>query len=108
VPSVISLVQLLERDGDPLTFDPGGAGVTMAVKADRPAVLIVEPVADALKRVSEGRVIGAVDRETVERVVAFSVDRGLLESMGPGELAPEELIESVRRRGHTWERRRLG
>lgn len=107
MPLVISLLELLSRAGDSLAFGPDGERSPVAVPTDRPALLVVEPVADALKRVSGGRVLEPVDRGSVDRVVAFSVDRELLASLGPVEVTPEELIELVQRGGHTWERYRL-
>jgi len=92
---------LLERVGDPVSFDTLGDEVDEG-PVDGPAVMVVARVTDALKSVADGLVSGPIDRERVARVVSFSVSRDLLGRLGEGPYDAASLIEGVRGLGADW------
>ncbi|HEX6947640.1 MAG TPA: hypothetical protein VF246_09850 [Acidimicrobiia bacterium] len=98
---MIHLSRLLVQERDRICFDARGDARDDDLPPGR-AVMLVSGVTDALKTVRDGEVVDAVDRESVAHVVAFAVDRSLLETLGDDSLTAEELVEAVLRQGVDW------
>jgi hypothetical protein len=103
---VIDLGALLEQVADGAThvaFDNAGALVsgTSPPKGDF-ALLLVRPVTDAVKEIDGARVRASVDREGLWLVEGFSVDRKVIEAVGPRPITSDELIAAVEDAGFEW------
>lgn len=102
---MIRLSAVLRREGERITFDVTGQPVDVEVETGPDvSVVVVSPIPDALKVVADGMVVGQVDRDSVERIEAFSIPRGLLESLDVDETTPEGLIALVTAAGVGWVR----
>lgn len=103
---MISTEKLTSRlDGDWVAFDKHGEVVDYVV-ADHigPAILLVSPVTDALKRVDDAeRVVDSIDRGSVWMVDVIVLNSTVLSALPHKELSAEELIDSVREAGFTWQ-----
>ncbi len=103
---MIDLGALVEQVADGAThiaFDSAGALVfdTAPPKGDF-ALLLVRPVVDAVKEIDDARVRASVDREGLWLVEGFSVDRKVIEAVGPRLITPDELIAAVEDAGFEW------
>lgn len=101
---VISISRL--RDalvGDRLVFDQHGDPVEHEIpETTGPAVLLVAPVTDAVKRV-EARQVESLDRDGMWAVEAIVLDRSVLNRLGDDEITAEDLLSAVRDLGFSWE-----
>lgn len=68
-----------------------------------PAVLLVEPVTDALKQVSAGRVKGSLDRESARSVVGYALTGEVLALIGSLPARPRDVLRAVVSLGYSWE-----
>lgn len=90
-----------------LVFTPHGELVddvdTSALTAP---TLLVEPVNDAVKRLStDGRVLDHLDRDTVWRVVAYFVDDQTAHALGTEPMDIAQIHERVAEIGPGWQAR---
>lgn len=69
------------------------------------AVLFVSPVTDALKTVSHGRIVGAVDRESVSVVEAVGLSTDVVDRLKSMPPTLVEIHRAVVELGFRWETR---
>lgn len=101
---VISTSRLRDRsEGERLVFDVHGDPVEREIpETTGPAVLLVAPVTDAVKRV-EGREVDSLDRDDMWAVEAIVVHRSVLHRLGDDDMTAEDLLSAVRDLGYSWE-----
>lgn len=95
----------LSRDstGDRVVFDHRGDPVDIDLSLTTgPAVLVVAPVTDAVKRVERGQV-ESLDRDGVWSIEAIAIDRFVLQRLEADEMSAEELLTAVPELGYPWE-----
>lgn len=85
---------MFDEHGDPVARD--------IPEMTSPAVLLVAPVTDAVKRV-EGREVESLDRNSMWAVEAIVLDRSVLHRLGDDEMTAEDLLSAVRDLGYSWE-----
>jgi hypothetical protein len=68
-----------------------------------PATLLLAPVADALKKVDQGLVLGGVDRDQLALVAGFAVDPETAARLGPRPPVGEALYRAVTALGVVWQ-----
>lgn len=100
------LEELLGEDQDWVVIRPGGEPLEMTIPPDiGPATLLVSPVTDALKTVSDGRVVGSLDRDSLWAVEAFALNRVVISRLlgEEGEMSPYDLYEAVSSMAFAWQ-----
>lgn len=95
--TVSRLQELLGEDQDWIVVRPTGEPVDMEIPADiGPATLLVSPMTDALKSLSEdGFVDGSLDREAIWGVEAFALNRVVVRRLEGDEMSARDLYEAV-------------
>jgi len=95
--TVPRLQDLAGDDQDWIVVRPTGEPVEMEIPPDvGPATLLVSPVTDALKTVSEdGSVDGSLDREAVWEVEAFALNRVVVRRLEGDEISALDLYQAV-------------
>ena len=103
------LVELAEERDGWVVVDPWGQVVDLSLpKGMAPATLLVAPVTEALKRVSEeGMVIGAIDRDQVWEVAAFALSHHALRRLDGEFTSAHHLYRAVNEAGLVWQARPL-
>lgn len=78
-------------------FDIAGTPFDLPVPRDiGPATLLVSPVTDALKTMSEdGLVVESLDRANVWSVVGYALNRVVLKKLDHVNMSPDQLYEAV-------------
>jgi hypothetical protein len=99
------LEELLGEDQDWVVVRPGGEPVEMTIPPDiGPATLLVSPVTDALKTVSDGRVVGSLHRDSLWAVEAFALNRVVISRLKEEEeMSPYDLHEAVSNMAFGWQ-----
>ncbi len=87
----------LDSEGNRLGLEPG--------EDWGDAVLLVAPVTDALKSVTEGIVTGSIDRDGVLAVEGIGLSSAVVEGLSAVPKTFEETYRVVLRLGFTWETR---
>jgi hypothetical protein len=91
------------REGRVAVDKHGSALVGPMAYLPGPAVLIVEPLTDALKLVEDdGLVVDSIDRAVVSRVVAIVLGETVLQTLPDGPIPLAELIDAVGEAGFEW------
>lgn len=95
-------LQAAVRNGR-VAFDLEGNPVDLADPGiDGPAILVVAPVTDAVKRL-RGDSVESLDRDRMWVVEAIVLDHEVVEVLGPEDMTAEELWRAVTAAGHTWQ-----
>lgn len=82
-----------DRRGEPVDVDiPGGVG---------PALFLVTPVTDAVKRV-DGDHVTSLDRDGMWAVEAIVLNDEILSRLELREMTADELVDAVRELGYEW------
>jgi hypothetical protein len=103
VTQLIELLALLDADERRVVIDAMGNRIPDQVPTDLgPAILLVSPVVDALKRVWGDRVVGSIDRGQLLAVEGYVLDRDILERLASEEVSVNDLIGAVTSLGYVW------
>ncbi len=87
-----------------LVIDTEGAPIDMTPDPTwGEAVLLVLPVTDALQRVADGRLVGAVDRDRMVAVSGFALADRVVNLLGAIPRDPRALYGAVVDLGVTWD-----
>jgi len=89
---------------DYLVVDSEGNRIDVSPGPDwGPAVLLVEPVTDALKEVVGGKIIGQIDRAQVLAVVGFGLSDEIVDLLSTIPNRSRDIHRAVLQLGYQWE-----
>lgn len=103
------LAELAEEGHAWVVVDHSGQVLEISLpKGLAPATLLVAPITEALKRVSEeGLVIESIDREQVWAAAAFALSPYVLRRLEGEFTTAQDLYQAVQKAGLVWQAKRM-